>query len=94
MAEGEARETLDSWVSLGGRTDTQFAPERMHAVTAQYAGRGVVFVGRSREASTVMFNGPEILDPGVVQLSYRRPYGGRPEPGADRIWGYPGVARL
>jgi S-adenosyl methyltransferase len=54
----------------------------------------VVFVGRSREAITAMFNGREILDPGVVQPSYWRPDGGRPEPGADRVWGYAGVARL
>jgi hypothetical protein len=72
----------------------EFAPDQMHAVTAQYAERGVVFVGRSREAITEMFNGREVLDPGVVRLSYWRPDGGQPEPGADQVWGYAGVARL
>jgi hypothetical protein len=82
-----------SYLVISHVTD-EFAPEKMHAVTDQYAERGVVFVGRSREAITMMFNGREILDPGVVQLSYWRPEAGRPEPGADRVWGYAGVARV
>jgi S-adenosyl methyltransferase len=41
-----------------------------------------------------MFNGRELVAPGLVRISHWRPDGGRPEPGADRVWGYCGVARI
>ncbi len=71
-----------------------FAPERMAQVTASYAERGAVFVGRTRAQITGMFNGHALVDPGVVQISYWRPEGGTPAPNADRVWGYAGVARV
>ena len=36
----------------------------MHAITAEYAKRGTVFTGRSKEAIRRMFNGAELVDPG------------------------------
>jgi SAM-dependent methyltransferase len=71
-----------------------FAPEQMAMVTASYAQRGTVFVGRTREQVTAMFNGRDLIAPGVVQISYWRPEGGAPDVNADRVWGYAGVARL
>jgi SAM-dependent methyltransferase len=70
-----------------------FAPEQMAQVTASYAQRGTVFVGRTRAQVTEMFNGRDLVAPGVVQISYWRPEGGAAEVNADRVWGYAGVAR-
>jgi hypothetical protein len=71
----------------------EFDPERMHAVTAEYQRRGTVFIGRGKQVILAMFNGMELVDPGLVQMSYWRPDGGRPADNADRVWGYCGVAR-
>jgi S-adenosyl methyltransferase len=40
-----------------------------------------------------MFNGLELLDPGLVLVSYWRPEGGVPDPNAARAWAYGGIAR-
>lgn len=69
-----------------------FAPAHMGEVTASYAARGVTFVGRTREQITQLFNGREIVSPGVVQLSRWRPDEADPNP--DRIAAYAGVARV
>jgi S-adenosyl methyltransferase len=66
----------------------------MHAITAEYAKRGTVFVGRSKEAIQRMFNRTELVDPGVVLISYWRPDDGQQDYNADRVWGYCGVARV
>jgi hypothetical protein len=66
----------------------------MHAITAEYAKRGTVFVGRSKETIQRMFNGTELVDPGVVLFSYRRPDSGHMDYNADQVWGYCGVARF
>lgn len=81
-----------SYLVISHVTD-EFAPERMHAITAQYAERGTVFVGRGKEEIRRMFNGRELVDPGLVLISYWRPEGGRPAFNADRVWGYCGVAK-
>jgi hypothetical protein len=41
-----------------------------------------------------MFNGRELVDPGLVLVSRWRPTGGEPELNADRAWAYGGVAAL
>ena len=72
-----------------------FAPEQMAQVTASLAERGSVFIGRTRAQMTDMFNGRELVDPGVVQLSSGVPTaGGRPErgPGVGLRGRGPGVA--
>jgi len=53
-----------------------------------------VFVGRGKEAIQRMFNGAELVDPGVVLFSYWRPDSGQPDYNADQVWGYGGVARI
>jgi SAM-dependent methyltransferase len=73
---------------------SEFAPGPMSAITEQYAQRGVTFVGRSREAIAGMFNGCDLLDPGVAQISRWRPDAADPDPAPERVWGYAGVARL
>ncbi len=67
-------------------------PDRMHAITAEYAKRGTVFIGRGRAGIQRMFNGWDLVDPGVVIASLWRPEAGRPEHNADRVWAYCGVA--
>jgi hypothetical protein len=41
-----------------------------------------------------MFNGRELLEPGLVLVSYWRPEGGEPARNADRAWAYAGVAAI
>ncbi len=41
-----------------------------------------------------MFNGRELVDPGLVLVSYWRPDDGDPGPNADRAWAYGGVAAI
>ncbi|HLJ98946.1 MAG TPA: SAM-dependent methyltransferase [Streptosporangiaceae bacterium] len=81
-----------SYLVISHVTD-EFAPDRMRAITAEYAKRGTVFVGRSKQAITGMFSGAELVDPGVVRISYWRPGNSQPGYNADRVWGYSGVAR-
>ncbi|MBV9854778.1 MAG: SAM-dependent methyltransferase [Streptosporangiaceae bacterium] len=81
-----------SYLVVSHVTD-EFAPERMHAVTAEYQQRGTVFVGRGKQAILRMFNGRELVEPGLVLISHWRPEGGRPDHNANRVWGYCGVAR-
>ncbi|HET9894422.1 MAG TPA: SAM-dependent methyltransferase [Streptosporangiaceae bacterium] len=82
-----------SYLVISHATD-ELDPDRMHAITAEYAKRGTVFVGRSKESIQRMFNGAELVDPGVVLISYWRPDSGRPDHNADQVWGYCGVARM
>lgn len=82
-----------SYLAISHVTD-DLAPDRMHAITAEYAKRGTVFVGRSKEAIQRMFNGAELVDPGVVLSSYWRPDAGQPDDDRDQVWGYSGVAQL
>jgi hypothetical protein len=69
-----------------------FAPEKMNANAAVADQSGAVLVPRSKEAVLGMFNGRELVDPGLVPVSYWRPEGGDPGPDADKAWVYGGVA--
>jgi SAM-dependent methyltransferase len=82
-----------SYLVISHVTD-EFAPDRMHATTEQYAQRGATFIGRSKAAIGAMFNDRHLLDPGVARISYWRPEGGVPAPNADQVWGFAGVARV
>jgi len=81
-----------SYLVISHVTD-ELDPDRMHAITAEYAKRGTVFVGRSKEAIQRIFD-RELADPGVVPISYWRPDSGQPDYNADQVWGYCGVARV
>jgi hypothetical protein len=70
-----------------------FAPQQQRTVTDELAQRGGTFIGRDKNAVAALFNGRDLVEPGLVQISYWRPDGGQPDPDADRVWGYGGVAR-
>jgi SAM-dependent methyltransferase len=80
-----------SYLVISHVTD-EVDPERMHAITAEYAKRGTVFVGRGQAAIQRMFNGWDLVEPGVVIASYWRPDSGQPAHNADRVWAYCGAA--
>ena len=71
----------------------EFAPERVRAHEEEGRRRHSSVTGRSKEAITAMFNGRELLDPGLVLVNYWRP-AISPGPNADRAWAYSGVALI
>jgi hypothetical protein len=72
----------------------EMAPTRMR-LGSELAHRlaGLTFVPRRRARILRMFNGHDLVEPGLVQVSYWRP-DGEPDPNADRVWALGGVARL
>jgi SAM-dependent methyltransferase len=84
--------TADSYLVISHVTG-DFAPAKQDEVTAEIGKRGSTFVGRDKATIGRMFNGKELVDPGLVQISYWRPDGGQPDHNADRVWGYCAVAR-
>ena len=58
------------------------------------ADSGAVLIPRGRDAVLCMFNGRELVEPGLVLVSYWRPEGGDPGADADRAWAYGGVAAV
>jgi SAM-dependent methyltransferase len=81
-----------SYLILSHATD-EFAPERTDEASAGAAQRGAIWIPRGKDAILRMFNGLELLDPGLVLVSYWRPEGGVPDPNAARAWVYGGIAR-
>jgi hypothetical protein len=81
-----------SYLVLSHYTD-EFAPEQVRAHEKEARRRQSSVTGRSKEAITAMFNGRELLDPGLVLVNYWRPTIG-PGPKADRAWAYGGVALI
>jgi SAM-dependent methyltransferase len=81
-----------SYLVLSHYTD-EFAPERVRAHEEEARRRHSSVTGRSKEAITAMFNGSELLDPGLVLVNYWRP-AVEPGPNAGRAWAYGGVALL
>ena len=72
----------------------EFAPDRMQ-VNADLAERsGTPLIPRSKDGIARMFNGHDLVDPGLVLVSRWRPEEGDLGPGADRAWAYGGVAAL
>ncbi len=82
-----------SYLILSHSTD-EFAPELTHETSAGAAQRGSTWVPRGRDDILRMFNGLELVDPGLVLVSYWRPEGGVPAPNAARAWVYGGVAQV
>jgi hypothetical protein len=82
-----------SYLALSHSTQ-EMAPTRMR-LGSELARRmaGLTFVPRHRQRILKMFNGHDLVEPGLVQISYWRP-DGAPEPNADRVWAYGGIARL
>jgi S-adenosyl methyltransferase len=70
------------------------SPEKMAANAEVADNSGTVLIPRPKDAIARMFNGRELVDPGLVLVSYWRPEGGDPGPNADRAWVYGGVAAV
>ena len=70
------------------------SPEKMRANSEVAESSGAVLIPRGKDAILRMFNGRELVDPGLVLVSYWRPDGGAPGPNADRAWAYGGVAAV
>jgi hypothetical protein len=68
--------------------------EKMRANSEVAESSGAVLIPRGRDAVLRMFNGRELVEPGLVLVSYWRPEGGDPGPDADRAWAYGGVAAV
>jgi len=81
-----------SQLILSHQTD-EFAPDRMRQASAEAAEAGLTFVPRSRADILRLFNGCDLVEPGLVLVSYWRP-DGPPGHNADRAWAYGGIARL
>jgi SAM-dependent methyltransferase len=82
-----------SYLVISHATDERSA-EKMRANAEVADSSGTVLIPRGRDAILRMFNGRDLVDPGLVLVSRWRPDGGDPGPNADRAWAYGGVAAL
>lgn len=82
-----------SYLVISHATDERSA-EKMRANSEVAESSGAVLIPRSKDAILRMFNGRELIEPGLVLVSYWRPDGGDPGPNAGRAWAYGGVAAL
>ena len=72
----------------------EFSPQKMRANAEVADSSGTMLIPRGMDAIMRMFNGRELVDPGLVLVSRWRPEGGDPGPDAERAWAYAGVAAL
>ncbi len=82
-----------SYLVISHATDER-SPEKMRANAEVAQSSGAVLIPRGKDAILRLFNGRELIDPGLVLVSYWRPDGGDPGPNADRAWAYGGVAAV
>jgi len=82
-----------SYLVISHVTDDRSA-EKMRANSEVAESSGAVLIPRGRDAVLRIFNGRELVEPGLVLVSYWRPEGGDPGPDADRAWAYGGVAAV
>jgi SAM-dependent methyltransferase len=85
--------TPGSYLVISHATDER-SPEKMRANSEVAESSGAVLIPRGKDAIMRMFNGRELVDPGLVLVSYWRPEDGDPGPNADRAWAYGGVATV
>jgi SAM-dependent methyltransferase len=81
-----------SYLALSHLTD-ELAPARLRECEAESARRGVPLAARGKPAIEALFNGRQLVSPGLVRIPYWRP-DGDPCPNADRVGAYGGVAVL
>src|SRR5271170_891933 len=72
-----------SYLVISHATDER-SPEKMRANAEVAESSGAVLISRSKDVILRMFNRRELVDPGLVLVSYWRPDGGDPGPNADR----------
>jgi SAM-dependent methyltransferase len=77
-----------SYVVISHSTD-EFAPDRTHAASAAATERGATWLPRPKDAIARMFNGRDLVEPGLVLVPHWR---AEPGPDADQAWTYCGVA--
>jgi len=82
-----------SYLVISHATD-EFSPQKMQANADVADNSGTMLIPRSKDMILRMFNGCELVDPGLVLVSRWRPGGSRPDPNADRAWVYGGVAAV
>jgi S-adenosyl methyltransferase len=80
-----------SYLVISHATD-EFSPQKMRANAEVADTSGTMLIPRGRDAILRMFNGRQLVDPGLVLVSRWRPEDGEPGPGAERAWAYGGVA--
>jgi SAM-dependent methyltransferase len=85
--------TPGSYLVISHATD-ELSPEKMRANSEVAESSGAVLIPRGKDAILGMFNGRELVEPGLVLVSYWRPDTGDPGPNANRAWAYCGVATL
>jgi SAM-dependent methyltransferase len=81
-----------SHLALSHLTD-ELTPARLRECEAGSARRGVPLTARGKPAIEALFNGSQLVSPGLVLLPYWRPDSG-PCPNADRVRAYGGVGVL
>jgi len=81
-----------SLLILSHQTD-EFAPDKMRQASVEAEKAGLTFVPRSRADILRLFNGRDLVEPGLVLVSRWRP-DSPPGLNAVRAWAYGGVARL
>jgi SAM-dependent methyltransferase len=69
-----------------------FDTARANTAVQGYNQASAPFVLRSRDQIAGLFDGFDLVDPGLVQIPWWRP-DADPEPDSDRIWIYGGVSR-
>ena len=79
-----------SYVVISHSTD-EFAPDRTHATSAAATERGATWLPRPKDEIARMFNGRDLVEPGLVLVPHWRP-DAEPGPDADQAWTYCGVA--
>ena len=82
-----------SYLVISHATDDR-SPEKMRANSEVAESSGAVLIPRGKDAISRMFNGRDLVEPGLVLVSYWRPEGGDPGPDAERAWAYGGVAAV
>ncbi len=82
-----------SYLVISHATD-EFSPEKMQANAEVADSSGTMLIPRSKDAILTMFNGRDLVDPGLVLVSRWRPERAEPDPNAALAWAYGGVAAL
>jgi len=81
-----------SYVVISHSTD-EFAPDRTHAASAAATERGATWLPRPKDEIARMFNGRDLVEPGLVLVPHWRPEA-EPGPDADQAWTYCGIGTV
>lgn len=82
-----------SFVALSATTKDGFPPEEANAVEDDLRARGVFILNRTHAEVTALFDGLELIEPGVVVVNQWRAEPGSPDALRTDVGSYGGVAR-